>query len=137
MVQTSTPKKSTRQPRFSQGCWALTIQNDQQGQMVLSVPKRLLKQATRRNQAKRVARESWRQQCQQYPVLSEATQTQKWVMRLVFAGPKDRAILSAAEAKRVWRQDADQLLAQANRYFANRSLNRDPQFSQEQPKFRG
>jgi hypothetical protein len=68
---------TTQRPlRFSRGCWSLSIsplpsESVLQSQpykigaskavaLKLSVPKRVLKQAVRRNLAKRVARESWR-----------------------------------------------------------------------------
>lgn len=122
-----------QQLRFSQGCWSLQISSGQLAPahlLVLSVPKRLLKQSVRRNQAKRVARESWREFAKPdvLPSLSSSGVHAFWRYNLrlskapgaVLTVQNTNTVVGASAVKRLLRADCDRLWQQWGRYLQNR-----------------
>jgi Ribonuclease P len=132
---------TTQRPlRFSRGCWSLSI-SPLQGETVLepqlfkigvkktielrlSVPKRVLKQAVRRNQAKRVARESW--QTFQRTDFTGQLSAKSLLLRLsrrpmLLEQDRQCEVASAKAAKTIMRADCDALFNQLARYLGNRS----------------
>jgi hypothetical protein len=151
---------TTQRPlRFSRGCWSLSIStptsesavpleppkvgaqlvNDLKAadskaiDLKLSVPKRVLKQAVRRNQAKRVARESWRSfECSNlYLPMDQQLFGKSLLLRLSRRPQLEKQNgqeqgvgvnpASARAAKLIMRADCDALFAQVARYLGNRS----------------
>lgn len=125
-----------QQLRFSQGCWSLQISSGQVAPshlLVLSVPKRLLKQSVRRNQAKRVARESWREFANDdlLPSLTGHAELFFWRYNLrlskapgpVLSTQNAGAAVGAVAVKRLLRADCDRLWQQWGRYLQNRKMS--------------
>ncbi len=134
---------TTQRPlRFSRGCWSLSISKKPAlvyGQtrvptvslplsleVKLSVPKRILKLASRRNQAKRVARESLRFFKQNKTVHAEVIKrfgSNDLLLRLSRQPvlPAAATITSAKVAKALMRSDCDALFAQLARYVENKT----------------
>jgi RNase P protein component len=86
---------------------------------IMSVPKRVLRLAVWRNQARRVAREAWAAACRQSPHLLRQSYS---IMLRLTQKPADRVdtlnvqsnatVIGAAKIKAVLRQDCDALLVQ-------------------------
>jgi Ribonuclease P len=144
---------TTQRPlRFSRGCWSLSISSlpsqavlqpqaskigvEKTIELKLSVPKRVLKQAVRRNQAKRVARESWQvfrlndftQQLDSKSILLRLSRRPLQVDsdgQILVGQTDDRKkgidVTSARSAKAIMRADCDALFVQLARYLGNRS----------------
>lgn len=144
---------TTQRPlRFSRGCWSLSIsplpneavlqlQASKIGvkktiELKLSVPKRVLKQAVRRNQAKRVARESWlvfqlNDFTQQLGSKSLLLRLSRRPLQVQLDGQplvgqtsdskKGLDVTGARSAKAIMRADCDALFVQLTRYLGNRS----------------
>jgi hypothetical protein len=118
--------------RLNHGCWGLTMtplnSTPPDTQFVMSVPKRLLRLAVWRNQARRVARESWRASnvpnllnsrlstasVHGYSVMLRLTQKPaQQLVRLGLPAATDNAvpIVGARRVKALLRLDCDALLA--------------------------
>jgi Ribonuclease P len=144
---------TTQRPlRFSRGCWSLSISSlpsqavlqlqlskigvEKTIELKLSVPKRVLKQAVRRNHAKRVARESWR--VFQLNDFTQQLGSKRLLLRLsrcpmqsevdgqtlvgqTADSKKGLEATSARSAKAMMRADCDALFVQLARYLGNRS----------------
>jgi RNase P protein component len=101
--------------------------------MVLSVPKRLLKQSVRRNQAKRVARESWREFVRTDTVLGLSSLGPQFFWRYnlrlskapatVLVAHNPNREVGASAVKQQLRSDCDRLWQQWGRYLQNRKSN--------------
>jgi RNase P protein component len=144
---------TTQRPlRFSRGCWSLSISSLQSESVLLpqlskigvkrtielklSVPKRVLKQAVRRNQAKRVARESWlvfqsndftRQLGSKSLLLRlsrrpfQVESNGQTLVGQTTDSKKGLDLTSARSAKAMMRADCDALFVQLARYLESRS----------------
>ncbi len=105
--------------RLNHGCWGLVLTPSKTPQVgftvMMSVPKRLLRLSVWRNQARRIARESWRAANIQLPYQLEASQGYTLMLRLM-RKPTDQlknqpaAIIGATKIKALLRHDCDVLL---------------------------
>ncbi len=117
------PSKA-RKPSFTAGCWVASIESvDQHLSLIISTPKRVQPLASRRNMAKRVAREAWRSVSD----LAGPSTSAKILLRL-----RQRPTLLSTQgcgaAKKILRTDCDEVFLKVLRYLSKASAESLPGF---------
>jgi hypothetical protein len=114
----------THKPSFTSGCWVASIESvDQQLNLIISTPKRVQPLASRRNMAKRVAREAW---CS-VSDMSRASTPAKVLLRLRYR-PTLLPTQGSGAAKKILRTDCDEAIVKVLRYLAKSSPETLPGF---------